>query len=71
MAPIMITTALGPFVGAALASLLDGYDAMFLVLGVVAAVAAALAAATGVRPTSGSADPSAAGDRRPPCSAEH
>lgn len=49
-APIMISTALGPFVGAALASLLRGYDAMFLVLGVTAAVAAALAAATGVRP---------------------
>lgn len=51
LAPIMIATALGPFVGAALASLLRGYDAMFLVLGVIAAVAAALAGATGVRPT--------------------
>ncbi|AKS35911.1 MFS transporter [Mycolicibacterium goodii] len=51
LAPIMVTTALGPFVGAALASMLHGYDAMFLVLGVVAAVAALLAAATGVRPT--------------------
>jgi MFS family permease len=51
LAPIMITTALGPFAGAALASLLNGYDAMFLVLGGVAAVAAALAGATGVRPT--------------------
>lgn len=50
LAPIMISTALGPFVGAALAGLLDGYDAMFLVLGVVAAIAAVLAAATGVRP---------------------
>ena len=45
-APIMIATALGPFVGAALASLLDGYAAMFLVLGVTAAAAALLAVAT-------------------------
>jgi MFS family permease len=42
-APIMLTTALGPFIGAALASLLDGYDAMFLLLGVIAAAAAGLA----------------------------
>lgn len=45
-APVMIATALGPFVGAALASLLDGYSAMFVVLGVVGAVAAVLATAT-------------------------
>lgn len=47
-APIMVTTALGPFVGAALASVLGGYGAMFIVLGVAAAAAAALAAASGV-----------------------
>jgi MFS family permease len=47
-APIMLTTALGPFIGAALASLLHGYAAMFLVLGVIAAAAATLAAATAV-----------------------
>ncbi|MGZ5393732.1 MAG: hypothetical protein ACXWD3_18405 [Mycobacterium sp.] len=48
----MITTALGPFIGAALASLLDGYAAMFLVLGAVAAIAAAVAAATALPRTS-------------------
>lgn len=48
-APVMVTTALGPFIGAALASLLDGYAAMFLVLGAIAAVAAALAATTTAR----------------------
>jgi MFS family permease len=47
-APIMLTTALGPFIGAALASLLHGYAAMFLVLGVIGAAAATLAAATAV-----------------------
>jgi MFS family permease len=47
-APVMLATALGPFIGAALASLLNGYAAMFLVLGGIAAVAAALAAATAV-----------------------
>lgn len=49
-APIMIATAVGPFVGAALASLLGGYAAMFVVLGAIAAVGALLAAATRVRP---------------------
>ncbi len=48
-APIMITTALGPFAGAALATLLNGYAAMFLVLGGVAAAAATMAAATSVK----------------------
>lgn len=48
-APVMITTALGPFIGAALASLLDGYAAMFLVLGAIAGAAAALAAVTAPR----------------------
>ncbi|CAA0078532.1 Uncharacterised protein [Mycolicibacterium vanbaalenii] len=47
-APVMITTALGPFIGAALAGLLGGYGAMFVVLGVVAAMAALLAGASGV-----------------------
>lgn len=45
-APIMIATALGPFVGAALASLLGGYSAMFVALGAIAAVGAVLAVAT-------------------------
>lgn len=47
-APVMLATALGPFVGAALAGLLGGYAAMFVLLGGIAAVAALLAAATGV-----------------------
>ncbi|BBZ02382.1 MFS transporter [Mycolicibacterium chitae] len=42
-APIMIATAVGPFVGAALASLLGGYAAMFVALGAIAAVGALLA----------------------------
>ncbi|OBF54089.1 MFS transporter [Mycolicibacterium monacense] len=45
-APVMIATAIGPFVGAALASILGGYAAMFLALGAVAAVAAVTALAT-------------------------
>lgn len=51
-APIMVTTALGPFIGAALASLLKGYAAMFVVLGAVAAFAAITAAATATAGTS-------------------
>ncbi len=47
-APVMLATALGPFIGAALAGLLGGYAAMFVLLGGIAAVAALLAAATGV-----------------------
>lgn len=50
-APVMLTTALAPFIGAALASLLGGYAAMFLALGAGAAAAAALATMTNVRPT--------------------
>ncbi|CAN5886475.1 hypothetical protein BH10ACT9_BH10ACT9_28250 [soil metagenome] len=45
-APLMIATAVGPFVGAALASLLGGYAAMFVALGAVAASGALIAAAT-------------------------
>ncbi|WP_197375249.1 MFS transporter [Mycolicibacterium baixiangningiae] len=45
-APIMIATAVGPFVGAALASVLGGYAAMFVVLGAIAAAGALLAMAT-------------------------
>lgn len=48
-APIMIATAVGPFVGAALASLLGGYAAMFLALGAIAAAGALIALATGPR----------------------
>lgn len=48
-APVMIATALGPFIGAALASLLHGYSAMFVVLGLIAAAAAGMAAATSPR----------------------
>ena len=47
-APVMLTTALGPFIGAALAGLLGGYAAMFVMLGALAVVAALLATATGV-----------------------
>ncbi|CAN5391897.1 MFS transporter [soil metagenome] len=39
-APISLTTALGPWIGAALASLLNGYAPMFLVLGGVGMLAA-------------------------------
>jgi MFS family permease len=45
-APIMIATAIGPFVGAALASLLGGYAAMFVALGAIAAAGALVALAT-------------------------
>jgi MFS family permease len=50
-APIMIATAVGPFVGAALASLLGGYAAMFVALGAISAGGAVLAAATSPRVT--------------------
>jgi predicted MFS family arabinose efflux permease len=49
-APVMISTAVGPFVGAALASVLGGYAEMFLVLGAVAAVAVVTAFATSAAP---------------------
>ena len=45
-APIMIATAVGPFVGAALASLLGSYAAMFVALGAIAAAGALIAVAT-------------------------
>lgn len=45
-APIMIATAVGPFVGAALASFLGGYAAMFVALGAIAAVGALMAVVT-------------------------
>lgn len=45
-APIMIATAVGPFAGAALASFLGGYAAMFVALGGIAAAGALIAAAT-------------------------
>lgn len=41
-APVTITMALAPFAGAALAGLLGSYATTFVVLGVLAAVAAAL-----------------------------
>jgi hypothetical protein len=47
----MIATAVGPFVGAALASLLGGYAAMFVVLGAIAAAGALLAAGSRPRVT--------------------
>lgn len=50
-APIMIATAVGPFVGAALASLLGGYAAMFVALGAIAAAGALLAAGSRPRVT--------------------
>jgi MFS family permease len=45
-APAMLATALAPWAGAALAEALGGYPAVFVVLAIVAAVAAALAAGT-------------------------
>lgn len=45
-APISLTTALGPWIGAALASLLHGYAPMFLVLGAVGIAAALMGVAT-------------------------
>lgn len=45
-APIMLTTALAPFTGAALAQLLHGYPAMFVALGVAGIIGAAAATAT-------------------------
>jgi MFS family permease len=45
-APIMIATAVGPFVGAALASLLGGYAAMFVALGAIAGAGALVAVAS-------------------------
>jgi MFS family permease len=38
-APVTLTTAMGPWIGAALAGLLGGYAQMFLLLGALAAVA--------------------------------
>jgi MFS family permease len=49
----MISTALGPFVGAALATMLHGYAAMFLALGVVAVAAGVCAVATSTQPSPG------------------
>ena len=45
-APIMIATAVGPFVGAGLASLLASYAAMFVALGAIAGAGALVAVAT-------------------------
>jgi MFS family permease len=52
-APIMISTALGPFIGAALASALNGYAAMFIALAAIAGVAAAVATLSSVRTSPG------------------
>lgn len=57
-APIMIATAVGPFVGAALASVLGGYAAMFVALGAIAGVGALLGLVTKPRfSVTPSADP--------------
>jgi MFS family permease len=45
-APVTVSMALGPFAGAALADLLGSYAAAFLVLGALAAIAAALSSHT-------------------------
>lgn len=45
-APVTLTTAMGPWIGAALASVLGGYAPMFLVLGAVGAVAAIVSLAS-------------------------
>jgi len=58
-APVMIATAVGPFVGAALASVLGGYAAMFIALGAIAAAGALLAMATSVRARDPAAGPAA------------
>lgn len=49
-APISLATALGPWIGASLAVLFHGYAPMFLVLGGVGALAAAVGMATMPRP---------------------
>jgi hypothetical protein len=49
----MISTALGPFIGAALASALNGYAAMFIALAAIAGVAAAVATFSSVRTSPG------------------
>jgi MFS family permease len=49
-APVTITMALAPFAGAALAGLLGSYHTMFLILGALAAAAAALSLLTIPRP---------------------
>jgi predicted MFS family arabinose efflux permease len=41
-APVTLATAMGPWIGAALASLLGGYAQMFLVLGGLGALAAVI-----------------------------
>lgn len=45
-APVSLTTALGPWIGAALATFLDGYAPMFLVLGAIGILAALIGLAT-------------------------
>jgi MFS family permease len=45
-APVTLATAMGPWIGAALASLLGGYAPMFLVLGGLGALAAAISLAS-------------------------
>lgn len=52
-APIMISTALGPFIGAALASALNGYAAMFIALAAIAGVAAGIATFSSIRTSPG------------------
>lgn len=49
-APATLATALGPWIGAALASMLGGYAPMFLILGTVGAVAAIVGLAGTPRP---------------------
>jgi MFS family permease len=48
-APVMIATAVGPFVGAAMATVLGGYAAMFIALGAIAAAGALMAIASRAR----------------------
>jgi MFS family permease len=49
-APVTLATALGPWIGAVLASILGGYGPMFLALGVVGFVAAFMGLASTTRP---------------------
>jgi MFS family permease len=45
-APVTLATALGPWIGAVMASLLGGYASMFVALGVVGLVAAVISMAS-------------------------
>jgi MFS family permease len=62
-APVTVATAAGPWIGAALATLLGGYGSMFLLLGGIAALAALISLA--------STPPQLVGNHHTPRPAEH